>query len=88
VIDGTPNKLAIRGHTDASPFSVQRPGQPTNNWTLSSARAEATRQALASAGIAGARFARLEGVADTEPLNSKDPYDPRNRRMSVTLLRG
>ncbi len=88
VIDGTPNKLAIRGHTDASPFSVRRPGQPTNNWSLSSARAEATRQALASAGVPADRFARLEGVADTDPQFRENPYDPRNRRMSVTLLRG
>jgi chemotaxis protein MotB len=87
VIAGTPQKLAIRGHTDAVPFSARRDGAPANNWTLSSARAEATRQALADAGVEAARFSRLEGVADTEPFNPKDRFDPRNRRMSVTLLR-
>jgi chemotaxis protein MotB len=88
VIADVPNKLAIRGHTDSSPFSTRRAGQPTNNWTLSSARAEATRQSLVSAGVGAERFSRLEGVADTDPLHPEDPHDPRNRRMSVTLLRG
>jgi len=86
-IEGTPNKLAIRGHTDAMPYSGGK-GSGQNNWTLSSGRAEATRQALAGAGVDARRFSRLEGVADTEPFNPQDPYDPRNRRMSVTLLQG
>ena len=87
-IAGTPNKIAIRGHTDAVPYAgtTRSPGQ--NNWTLSSARAEATRKALAGAGVDASRFSRLEGVADTEPFIPTDPYDPRNRRMSVTLLQG
>lgn len=37
--------------------------------------------------VANKRFSRLEGVAETDPFNTKDPYDPCNRRMSVTLLR-
>ena len=45
-------------------------------------------QSFGYAGIADSRFARLEGVADTEPMFPEDPMDPRNRRMSVTLLRG
>jgi len=87
VIGDVPNKLAIRGHTDATPFFIRRPGQPSNNWTLSSARAEATRQSLTAAGIPEDRFSRLEGVAATDPMNPENPFDPRNRRMSVTLLR-
>ncbi len=85
VIAPLPQRIAIRGHTDALPFGRRAGG---NNWTLSSARAEATRQALAAGGIDGRRFSRLEGVADTEPLFPEDPTDPRNRRLSVTLLRG
>ena len=87
-IAGTPNKIAIRGHTDAVPYGGTALSPGENNWTLSSARAEATRKSLASAGVDAKRFSRLEGVADTEPFNPKDPYDPRNRRMSVTLLQG
>jgi len=76
------NEIIVRGHTDAMPYAA---GRTTNNWTLSSGRAEATRRALADAGIPNSRFARIEGVADKEPYVPADPYDPRNRRMSITL---
>ena len=78
-----PNKIAIRGHTDSVPFQ-DKGGR--NNWTLSADRAEATRALLQKSGIPESRFARIEGVADTDPFNPKDPFDPRNRRMSITVL--
>ncbi|WP_448577736.1 flagellar motor protein MotB [Thermaurantiacus sp.] len=79
-----PNRLAVRGHTDSIPFSG---ANGMNNWTLSTYRAEATRAVLARNGIGEDRFQRLEGLADTEPLYPADPRDPRNRRISMTLLR-
>jgi chemotaxis protein MotB len=82
VISAAPNDVIVRGHTDALPYAS---GRSVNNWTLSSARAEATRRALAGAGVGPNRFARIEGVADREPNVPADRYDPRNRRMSVTL---
>jgi chemotaxis protein MotB len=82
VIATVPNGVIVRGHTDALPYAA---GRSVNNWTLSSARAEATRKALADQGVPAARFARIEGVADREPFIPNDRYDPRNRRMSVTL---
>jgi len=82
VIDGVPNEIIVRGHTDALPYAN---GRSVNNWTLSTARAEATRQALGDAGVNGERFARIEGVADRQPYVPEDRYDPRNRRMSVVL---
>jgi chemotaxis protein MotB len=80
---GTPNKLAVRGHTDSVPFTN---AEGRNNWSLSAERAEATRAQMEKQGVAGARFARIEGVSDTMPFNPNDPLDPRNRRMSVTVL--
>ncbi|HEX4739524.1 MAG TPA: flagellar motor protein MotB [Allosphingosinicella sp.] len=82
VIGGVPNRVIVRGHTDALPYSS---GRTMNNWMLSTARAEATRAALASAGIGSDRFARIEGVAENEPYVPSDRYDPRNRRMSIIL---
>ena len=82
VVDGVPNAVIVRGHTDALPYAA---GRTTNNWTLSTARAEATRQALNERGLSNDRFARIEGVADREPYVPEDIYDPRNRRMSITL---
>jgi chemotaxis protein MotB len=76
--------LTIRGHTDALPW---RPGMGANNWSLSAGRAEATRQALLRDGIAEARFRRIEGVADRELLVKDKPQDPRNRRISILLMR-
>jgi chemotaxis protein MotB len=78
-----PNKVAIRGHTDSVPFQS---AEGRNNWSLSAERAEATRQLLEKNGIPGERFTRIEGVADTDPFNPKDSRDPRNRRMSITVL--
>ena len=82
VIDTVPNEVIVRGHTDALPYAA---GQTMNNWMLSTARAEATRSALNGNGIAAERFARIEGVADREPYAPENLYDPRNRRMSITL---
>jgi len=82
VIAAVPNPVMVRGHTDALPYAA---GQTMNNWLLSTARAEATRAALAAAGLDTARFARIEGVADREPFIPDNSYDPRNRRMSITL---
>lgn len=78
-----PGRLIVRGHTDALKW---RPGTPANNWSLSTGRAEATRQALMRDGLSETRFERIEGVADREPLIASDPTDPRNRRISVLLL--
>jgi len=81
-----PNKIAIRGHTDSVPFQNKDGNEMRNNWSLSAERAEVTRQMLEKSGIPESRFARIEGVADTDPFNPKDKRDPRNRRMSITVL--
>ncbi|MBY0343355.1 MAG: OmpA family protein [Sphingomonadales bacterium] len=77
--------LILRGHTDSLPW---RGGVAANNWSLSAGRAEATRQALVLGGVPQGRFARIEGVAATEPLIGDNPADPRNRRISLLLLEG
>ena len=82
-IGETTNHLTVRGYTDSLADGT-RGG--ANNWTLSTLRADATCQALAAAGIDEARLRRIEDVADTDPFNAKDLADPRNRRISVTLL--
>ncbi len=78
-----PNKLAIRGHTDSLGFAAD---SLRNNWTLSTERADATRQLMQSAGLGPGRFARIEGVADSSPYVPSNPADPRNRRVSITVL--
>ena len=82
-VKGTGNGIMIRGHTDSLPYGDPR---AMNNWMLSSARAEATRRRLLKGGVGEARFQRIEGVADREPMIEKNPTDPRNRRVAITLL--
>lgn len=84
VIAPQPGAVSIRGHTDALPW---RGGARINNWSLSAGRAEATRQALLRQGVAETRYRKIEGVADREPLVKNHPEDPRNRRISILLLR-
>jgi chemotaxis protein MotB len=81
-LSAMPNKISVRGHTDATPFA-NKDGR--NNWLLSVERAEATRSVLEKNGIKQDRFVQIEGVADTVPYNPNDPKDARNRRMSITV---
>jgi len=84
VIADAPNAVAIAGHTDSLPF---RRNDGYDNWTLSLQRADATRRVLVDAGLAPERLASVVGKADTDHLFPETPTDPRNRRISITLLR-
>ncbi|HCF24489.1 MULTISPECIES: flagellar motor protein MotB [unclassified Novosphingobium] len=84
MLSGELGGISIRGHTDALPWNG---GAGANNWSLSAGRAEATRQALIGRGIGENRFRKIEGVADREPLIQANPQDPRNRRISILLMR-
>lgn len=79
-----PNKLSISGHTDATPFPA---GSGRDNWDLSSERANATRRALQAGGIDPSRIKDVVGHADRELLAPDQPSSPRNRRISILLLR-
>jgi chemotaxis protein MotB len=83
VIQGVPNAIIVRGHTDSRPWGR---GQVMNNWLLSTARAETTRTVLERSGVLLTRFSRIEGVADREPFVAGNKFDPRNRRISITLV--
>ena len=84
VINELPNRVAISGHTDATPFQTE--GGYTN-WELSSDRANAARRALVDSGIPLERIALVTGKADTEPFDASDPFLPTNRRISIVLRR-
>ena len=78
------NKIAIKGHTDATPF--QR-SNGYSNWELSTDRANASRRTLIEAGLPAERIESVVGRADQEPLIADDPFSPQNRRISIILLR-
>jgi len=47
----------------------------------------ATRRTLVDAGLPQDRFAMVVGRAAEEPLVAEDPNSPRNRRISIVILR-
>ena len=86
VIEKMPQKISIAGHTDATKFVGG--GQSYTNWELSADRANASRRVLMANGVPEDRISRVVGNAAEDPLLQDNPSDPRNRRISITLLRG
>ena len=84
VVNQLPNKISISGYTDSVPF---RDPSGYTNWELSADRALASRRMLVAAGISEQRIDRVVGKDDTDPLVKDDPKAPRNRRISIILLR-
>lgn len=84
VIARLPNNISVTGHTDGTPFST---GSHRDNWTLSTERANISREYLVSAGVGEGRISRVSGLADREPFVPNDTKDARNRRISIVLLR-
>jgi chemotaxis protein MotB len=83
-IKGLPNKLTLSGHTDSLPYQTVT---GYTNWELSADRANASRKALIEAGIAPDRIAQVVGKADRDHLFPDQPNSPRNRRISIVLMR-
>jgi chemotaxis protein MotB len=82
-IKDTNNKIVVEGHTDSVPFR----GDQVTNWELSTSRASAARRELEANGIEPSRIARVVGYSDQELLIKEDPENPRNRRISIILLK-
>jgi chemotaxis protein MotB len=87
IIRRMPNYMSITGHTDGSPAEA---GNPTGytNWELSADRANAARRFLMREGMEPERAKKVVGMADTELLMPSEPRSPRNRRISIVMLRG
>lgn len=83
VILQMPQKVSISGHTDAVPFR----SEGRTNWELSAERALESRRVLMGSGVPDSRVDRVVGHADQDLLLKDDPTSPRNRRISIVLLR-
>jgi len=79
-----PQQIAIKGHTDSTPYANTH---GYSNWELSSDRANSSRRALIKAGLPPERISSVVGLADTDHLDKDNPFSPRNRRISIILLR-
>jgi chemotaxis protein MotB len=84
VLNQVSNRLILEGHTDATPYAGRANGY--TNWELSADRANASRRELISGGMSQDRVLRVIGLADTNPFNPDDAFDPRNRRISILVL--
>lgn len=84
VVTKLPNKIKISGHTDSAPYP---PTASYTNWELSIDRANSARRVMVQAGLPPARLAWVVGSADTEHIFPDDPTSPRNRRLSIVLLK-
>lgn len=84
VVRRFPNQVAISGHTDAESTPT---GSAYTHWELSGERANAARRVMVSSGLNSARIANVVGRADTDPLYPADPSSPRNRRISLLLVK-
>ncbi len=86
ILKRMPTYMAIDGHTDASPLETGQ-GDYTN-WELSSDRAQSARRYLVKTGMEPERPKRVTGLADKQLLAPNEPRNPRNRRITLTMLRG
>ena len=84
IINQLPNRISIYGHTSAN---AGQGGKAEGDWTLSAARADASRRILQGGGVDADRVYQVSGKATSEPLYPDDPTLPGNRRIAIVLLR-
>ncbi|MDI3509726.1 MAG: chemotaxis protein MotB [Betaproteobacteria bacterium] len=78
------NRIVLSGHTDATPYGSGDRGY--SNWELSADRANASRRELVAGGLPDDKLVRVEGLASSRLLNSRDPNAPANRRISLLVM--
>jgi len=71
----------IEGHTDRRPYG----NEDYSNWELSADRANSIRRVMLSYGLPTAKISEVRAYADTRPLNARNAFDLKNRRVSILL---
>ncbi|BBI98376.1 chemotaxis protein MotB [Ferrigenium kumadai] len=84
ILNEVPNKIGLSGHTDATPYQGGSKGY--SNWELSADRANASRRELVLGGMDQAKILRVVGLSDSALFNPDDPYDAKNRRISIIVM--
>lgn len=84
MLNEVPNKISLSGHTDATPYASGEKGY--SNWELSADRAGASRRALVAGGMDEAKVLRVVGLSSAVLLDTQDPVNPINRRISIILM--
>ncbi|WP_148715647.1 flagellar motor protein MotB [Chitinolyticbacter meiyuanensis] len=84
LLNEVPNTVSLSGHTDAQQFASGLRG--FSNWELSADRANASRRELVFGGLGEDKVLRVNGFASEIPLDTKNIYNPVNRRISIVVL--
>ncbi len=84
VINRLHNRITVGGHTSATQAGVRGAG---DDWALSAARANVTRELLQGDGVDPDRIYQVSGKANSDPLFPDDPTLAGNRRIAIVLLR-
>ncbi len=78
-----PNKIVVEGHTDSRPYTGDGTGY--TNFELSAERANSARRALTVGGVPDSQFDEVRGYADRLLKDKNDPFNAKNRRISVIV---
>jgi chemotaxis protein MotB len=84
LLNGVDNAISLAGHTDANQYAGGERGY--SNWELSADRANASRRELVAGGMNESKVLRVVGLSSSLPLDTEDPLDPMNRRISLVVL--
>ncbi|HEY8536947.1 MAG TPA: flagellar motor protein MotB [Vicinamibacterales bacterium] len=75
------NLVVVEGHSDSRRYSTSG---TYSNWELSSDRANSARRVMQPA-LQPGQISEVRGYADTRLRVPEDPYDARNRRVSIIV---
>ena len=81
-LEQLPNHVIIEGHTDSRPYST---AAGYTNFELSAERANTARRVLVVGGVPLKKIDEVRGCADTRLKIPSDPFDIRNRRISIIV---
>jgi chemotaxis protein MotB len=84
LLNDVDNAISLAGHTDAVQYVGGERGY--SNWELSADRANASRRELVAGGMRENKILRVVGLGSSLPLDSEDPRNPMNRRISLVVL--
>lgn len=80
-----PNPIVLEGHTDSRPYAAN---SARSNWDLSTERANSARRVIEQFGVRAEQIAQIRGYADKKLRYPDNPYEVRNRRVSIVILYG
>ena len=84
LLNDVDNYISLAGHTDAAQYALGERGY--SNWELSADRANASRRELVAGGMKDSKVLRVVGLSSSLPLDTANPMNPMNRRISLVVL--